>query len=227
MPRTRDKVDELAMEVSEQLDQQPTLADLSRRSGCSPFHLQRRFSAVLGETPMQHIPRVRLERAAYLAAITEVSILRVALDVGFRSHATFTRAFRRRCRMSPVEYRTAARTAQRERLQRNAQVIGDGCRLSPVQPLVLSPARLLCSRHTGAYADVRMAPFDEEDRIWRPLVEWARSARFAHERTACVTCLDDPTVTAAPQQRLDACIPLLGSAMRGGQFAIREFRGGW
>jgi AraC family transcriptional regulator len=227
MSTARDKIDALVLEAGEHLDQHPTLADLSRRSGSSPFHLHRRFTAELGETPKQHVLRVRLERAAYLAAITEESILHIALEVGFRSHATFSRAFRRRFHMSPAGYRTAARSAQQERLHGAVSAADGGCRLSPVQALLLPPARLLGSRHRGAYADVRIAPFHDDDHLWSPLVEWARSEGVAHERTAWVMCLDNPEVTAGPQQRLDACIPLLGTPERQGPFAIREFSGGW
>jgi AraC family transcriptional regulator len=226
MPKARDAIDALVTEIGAQMDQQPTLTDLSRRSAYSPFHFHRRFTAVLGETPKQHILRVRLERAAYLAAVTEESILRIALDVGFRSHATFTRAFRRRFRTSPVEYRAAARAAQRERLQLPVSCAGDVGRLSPVKLVVLPPARLLCSRHTGPYADVRMSPFHDDDQIWNPMLDWARSEDLACERTAWVMCLDDPTVTAEPQQRLDACIPLLGASKHHARFAVREFSGG-
>lgn len=227
MPRVRETVHALVAEIDAELDEQPTLADLSHRSGCSPFHFHRSFAAVSGETPKQHILRVRLERAAYLAAITDETILRIALDVGFRSHATFTRAFRRRFGTSPVAYRTEARIAQRQRLDRDTSVNGEGYRLSTVRPVQLLPARLLSTRHTGAYADVRMAPFQEDDSLWSPLVDLARAAQVAHERTAWVICLDDPTVTAGPQQRLDACIPLLGDARPHERFTIREFSGGW
>lgn len=227
MAKARDKVEALVKELGEQPEEQPTLADLSRRTGYSPFYLHRRFTTALGETPKQHVLRVRLERAAYLTAITDERILRIALDVGFRSHATFTRAFRRRFQVSPAEYRTAARAAQRARLQRAASSMGEGCMLSRVRPIRLPPAQLLCARHVGAYADVRMAPFSDEDHLWRPLVDFARSARLAHERTAWVMCLDDPTVTEGPQQRLDACIPMLGRAPKAEPFAMRAFAGGW
>ncbi len=227
MPGARKEVDALVRELGEHTDEQPTLADLSRRTGYSPFHLHRQFTAVLGETPKQYVLRVRLERAAYLAAITNASFLSIALDVGFRSHATFTRAFRRRFARSPAEYRSAARTAQRARLARDSSVGGDGCRLSRVRAVRLAPAQLLASRHVGAYAHVRMAPFTDEDHLWRPLVEFARSMQLAHERTAWVMCLDDPTVTAGPQQRLDACIPVLGRTPQADPFALRAFAGGW
>jgi DNA gyrase inhibitor GyrI len=74
---------------------------------------------------------------------------------------------------------------------------------------------------------MRAPPFHAEDQRWRPLAEWARAERLAHERTAWVMCLDDPTVTAGPRQRLDAGIPIMGVARCQGRFTVREFAGGW
>jgi AraC family transcriptional regulator len=227
MPDSRDDIHALLSQIDEALEQQPSLAELSRRSAKSPFHFHRTFTAVVGETPKQHVLRVRLERAAYLVAITDTSILRIALDVGFRSHETFTRAFRKRFSMSPAGYRKAAREAQRERLERNASFAGDGCRLSAVEPICLPPTRLLCARHTGPYAEMRAAPFDAEDQRWRPLADWARAEHLAHERIAWVMCLDDPTVTEGPRQRLDAGIPIWSEPRQHERYSVREFLGGW
>ncbi|MES3033494.1 MAG: AraC family transcriptional regulator [Gemmatimonadota bacterium] len=227
MPASRGDIHALVMEMGEHLEHQPTLADLSRRSAMSPFHFHRAFTAVVGETPKQHVLRVRLERAAYLIAISDASILRIALDVGFRSHETFTRAFRQRFDDSPAGYRKAARIAQSARLHSNAAFAGAGCQLSAVGPFLLPPTRLLCARYTGPYAQMPVPPFHEADQRWRPLADWARAKRMAHERTAWVMCLDDPTVTDGPQQRLDAGIPVMSAASSHERFAVREFMGGW
>jgi AraC-like DNA-binding protein len=63
----------------------------------SPFHFDRVFKAVTGETLFGFIQRVRLERAAAaLLAHQGASVLEVALDHGLASAATFARAFRAR-----------------------------------------------------------------------------------------------------------------------------------
>lgn len=48
MTGTRDDFAAIVREIGEQLDQHVTLADLSRRTGCSPFHFHRSFTATAG-----------------------------------------------------------------------------------------------------------------------------------------------------------------------------------
>lgn len=87
------------------LDRELPLAELARHAGLSQFHLHRLFSAAAGETPKHYTLRLRLGRAAVLLLTTPDSILDIALSCGFQNHETFSRAFRRRFRMTPRAYR--------------------------------------------------------------------------------------------------------------------------
>jgi len=87
------------------LDADVSLDALAAHAGLSRFHLQRVFSNAVGETPLQLILRLRLGRAAVLLLTTKQSILDVALSTGFQSHEVFCRAFERRFKMTPREYR--------------------------------------------------------------------------------------------------------------------------
>jgi AraC family transcriptional regulator len=72
-----------------------SLDKLASLSNYSPFHFQRIFREVTGETPKQHAVRLRLENAAhYLVIHREKSVTEIALDSGFASGSTFARAFR-------------------------------------------------------------------------------------------------------------------------------------
>lgn len=86
-----------------------TLADLAAVGGRSPFHLQRIFSAEVGESPLQFSRRVRLQRAAAALLVTQKSVLEIALDAGFNSHEGFTRAFRAMFSQSPRPFRQQQR----------------------------------------------------------------------------------------------------------------------
>ncbi len=86
-----------------------TLADLAAADGRSPFHLQRIFSAEVGESPLQFSRRVRLQRAAAALLVTQKSVLDVALDTGFDSPEGFTRAFRAMFALSPKQFRNQQR----------------------------------------------------------------------------------------------------------------------
>ena len=83
----------------------PSLASLARSVSLSSFHFHRLFAQALGETSKQYGLRVRLARAAAALLRSRATILEIALEHGFASHETFTRAFRRRFGTSPRAYR--------------------------------------------------------------------------------------------------------------------------
>ena len=97
--------------VTVHLNGDVSLARISARSGWSPFHLHRAFRRVADETPKQFTLRLRLERAAALLAVSDATVLSIALTCGFRSHEVFTRAFRRRYGRGPAAYRRSALNA--------------------------------------------------------------------------------------------------------------------
>jgi AraC family transcriptional regulator len=101
----------LAYAVSH-LDQDVSLTALAGQAGLSPFHLQRVFTAVAGESPKQLTVRLRLERAAVMLLTTEDSVLEVALACGFQSHEVFCRTFLRRFGMTPKAYRKRGFTGE-------------------------------------------------------------------------------------------------------------------
>ena len=88
------------------------LARLAAEAGVSPFHFARQFRAVVGESPIAHLRRMRLEHAAGLlrggASVTEVAHV-----VGYADSAHFATAFRRAFGCSPSKVR---RRAQERRI---------------------------------------------------------------------------------------------------------------
>jgi AraC family transcriptional regulator len=89
-----------------------SLETLAGHSGFSPFHLHRMFLRAAGETPKAFTLRVRLSRAAALLLSGEQTVLNVALECGFHSHETFSRAFKRQFGMTPRAYRERGFTSQ-------------------------------------------------------------------------------------------------------------------
>jgi AraC family transcriptional regulator len=87
------------------LDEDVSLNVLAGQASLSPFHLQRVFAAVAGESPKQLTLRLRLERAAVMLLTTRDTVLDVALACGFQSHEVFCRMFLRRFGMTPKAYR--------------------------------------------------------------------------------------------------------------------------
>src|SRR5262245_31893321 len=114
------RVNRVIDHVRRHLAEPLTLVDLARVAAFSPFHFDRVFKAVTGETLFGFIQRVRLERAAAaLLSRHDASVLEVALDHGFASAATFARAFRARFGMSASAWRSGGSARWRRRLERN------------------------------------------------------------------------------------------------------------
>jgi len=81
--------------ILKNLNEDLSLESLARIANYSPFHFQKIFKQATGESPKQFIIRMRLETAAHsLVMHDHKSITEVAIDSGFSSPATFSRAFR-------------------------------------------------------------------------------------------------------------------------------------
>src|SRR5918998_1326567 len=71
-----------------------------------PLRDHRNFRETIGEAVKEYIRRLRIERGAYRLKISEQTILQIALDAGFKTHESFTRAFQRQFSITPSEFRT-------------------------------------------------------------------------------------------------------------------------
>jgi AraC-like DNA-binding protein len=86
-----------------------SLAALARRVHTTPFHLTRVFRWRTGSSIHDYRTRLRLAAALRRLAARETSLTRLALDLGFSSHAHFTRRFRALTGMSPSQFRALPR----------------------------------------------------------------------------------------------------------------------
>lgn len=228
MPSEEDSIQEvipLLIEVQNNLDQDFSLETLARQQGYSPFHFHRVFSSVVGETPKQHVERLRLERAAYKLAIGQGSVLEIALAVGFKNHETFSRAFKRAFDYTPRDYRQMCRTAQADRLERNRSFRGEGCLLSEVRFVTLPKMTFLAIRRHGGYKECPL-PFLKDDALWNDLIACSTENKISHSPIAFAIFYDDPTVTPNALQRLDACISIRGVGFSDGRIRCLDFPGG-
>lgn len=71
----------------------------------SPFHLQRTFNKVKGESPLNYLRRIRLTKAAKRLAETEESVQYISSSIGFPNSSYFSTIFKRHYNISPTAYR--------------------------------------------------------------------------------------------------------------------------
>jgi AraC family transcriptional regulator len=82
------------------------LAALAAESGYSYTCFIHAFRAQTGLSPDKYITRLRLSRAKRLMRDRSLTLLEIALESGFASHAPFTHALRRHFGCAPSRFRT-------------------------------------------------------------------------------------------------------------------------
>ena len=83
-----------------------TLEALARRAACSRSALAERFTAMVGQPPMQDLTRWRLLLAASRLTSSNAKVSAVAREVGYESEAAFSRAFKKLHGRPPAAWRS-------------------------------------------------------------------------------------------------------------------------
>lgn len=82
-----------------------SLATLAEQAGMSKYHFCRAFKAVMGESPVRHLIRIRIGRAKVILRTTSLTISDISSLVGFNDLGNFSRTFKRWCSHSPSRFR--------------------------------------------------------------------------------------------------------------------------
>jgi AraC family transcriptional regulator len=94
-------IDHVVTHLSEPL----RLIDVARAAKFSPFHFHRVFQALVGETLVDFVKRLRLDKAlTLLTSPRRWSLTQIALACGFSSSSDFSRCFRQRFGAAPSAF---------------------------------------------------------------------------------------------------------------------------
>jgi AraC family transcriptional regulator len=203
------------------LDETIAPADLAKAAHFSLHHFHRIFRAQVGETVMQHVRRLRIERAARRLRASDERIVVLALEAGYESHEAFTRAFVDRFGVPPSEFREtpSLRLGEWER-SRGADAAASASRPSADVTVQTFPAvRVAFMRHRGGYKGI--------DAFWRAMLAWAAPrGLLAHSSPLYGVCPDDPDVTAEEHLRFDACVAVDDDFRADDAVGVTEIPGG-
>jgi AraC family transcriptional regulator len=94
-------------QVVDVMEQEPcsSIQDLAVKVCLSPAHLQRLFKRQTGIQLGGLLAELRLQKAAELLTVSNLSIKEIAHAVGYGHHSSFVRAFQRRFAQAPRQYR--------------------------------------------------------------------------------------------------------------------------
>ena len=82
---------------------------IARAVGVSRRTLDRRFAQALGRSVHEELSAVRMQNACVLLSESQKTVAGIAAACGFRTAASFSRAFHRKTGCWPIEYRNRVR----------------------------------------------------------------------------------------------------------------------
>lgn len=115
----RERTDRVVALLRKNLVEPPSLEEIGREAGCSPFHLSRTFSAETGMTIPQYLRKLRMELAAELLQSGKYNVTEAALAVGYSSLSHFSQSFCQTMGCCPGLYPNKAPTRK--------AALGNGC----------------------------------------------------------------------------------------------------
>lgn len=195
-----------------------SLEELSAQAGVSPFHFHRIFSQYIGQTPLKHINRIRLELAANILIYNPLdSITDISYDLHFSSPTAFTRAFKQHFSLSPRELREKQNSKNRKVFEKNldytdaqTQEIASttpiattnwSITLEYVQPKTIAYIRFV---GTNTSHHEHQAKITE---VWDSLLQWAHTSIPIDAETKLIGInMDNPLFTPKGMQRFYAGI---------------------
>jgi AraC family transcriptional regulator len=241
-------LDYIDARLSEKLD----LATLAQVAHVSEWHFHRVFQALTGETPGNWVRRRRLEVAAMrLLAARRDPVLKIALEVGFKSPEVFTRAFVAHFGATPSAWRRGASKQWEARRGHELSKIRQEDRKAhqeagrawshyqdawqrpraeppesermPVEIKTLPDARVAYLRYVGPYGTSGLT------KCWQRFSAWCSARGFAHPpRVRFGIARDPPMLTAADRLRYDACV-VVGADFEpdpAEEIGVQEIQGG-
>lgn len=221
-----------------------TLAQLAEVAHFSPFHFHRLFAACMGgETLGDYLSRRRIELAAgRMLAQPRLSVLELALAVGFGSGEAFSRAFKSRFGSTPTAWRT------RMRQDRNLDQLRRKIDQAAAEPTLNTGASLF--NQEARAMNVRLVERPETavtylryegplglpvQAFWRQRVRPWLQQNDLQDRALFGISHDDPGISDPERCRYDAAAELppgflagprrLTSVLPGGRYATLPFYG--
>lgn len=222
-----------------------SLQKIAAISHFSPFHFHRIFTFMTGETPLDYIQRIRIEKAASRLFDKKGTISEISYDYGFGSPSLFSRTFRKYFGMSPSEFRQIEKPVFSKNgtyFSKNGQWIrkkwktisdkdSDFCRYNfkpekfifmeaKIEVKEMPEMQVIYCRHIG--------PFHLIGKAYEKVMKWAapRGLFIPGESKTMTVTHDDPTITEIDKVRQSASIVVYKDVKTEGEIGKMKVPGG-
>lgn len=99
------QVQKVVQAMHEDCARQWTLSTLASHSGLSRTGLAERFRKTMGNTPLNYLRMVRMQKAISVLSASERSLEQIAQEVGYQDAFSFSKVFKRTMGVAPREFR--------------------------------------------------------------------------------------------------------------------------
>lgn len=103
------QISKAIIHAEENLSSGLSVKQLAEISGLSTYQFDRRMNSVFGLNTGQWLLKLRLDKAQHLLSQSDISIAKIALEVGYADQSAFARQFRRSTGLTPGQYRRSTR----------------------------------------------------------------------------------------------------------------------
>lgn len=103
--RNNKMIHDLHVYIEEHLNGDLSLSRLGEVTSYNPAYLSALYKKITGYSLIDHINRIRIEKAKSLLKENNARVRQVALACGFESQQYFNKLFKQQCNMTPNEYR--------------------------------------------------------------------------------------------------------------------------
>lgn len=218
------------LHIQSHLDDALSLESLAELTFFSTVHFHRIFKGMVGETVIEHIRRIRLERSALRLVCEQSTVTEASFDAGYETVESFSRAFRKMFGCPPSKYREQHIANMMERLPGTIHYLPEDARngldiklfgglTMEVRIETIEPTGVIFVRHIG--------PYEQCEKAWDTLCEWACPKGLCQSNSKFIgICYDDPQVTPEDKIRYDACISVDDDIKTEGEIGAQTIAGG-
>lgn len=160
----QERVNEVLFLIHQDIQQNYKVEVLASHVAMSPFHFNRIFKEIVGESVHEYSKRVKLEHAANALIFNpEATITHILQEVGFSSNASFTQAFKDAFGVTPTKWREVD--------QANIRQDFSFAKMPLHVKMMVQPAKEVAYiRHKGYDRSIKIA--------WQKLHVWAMTNHF-------------------------------------------------
>jgi AraC family transcriptional regulator len=192
---------------------------LAKIAGFSPYHFHRIFTAIMGESIICYLRRIRLEKAAVLLNTKKnLSILDIALECGFSGAAVFDRRFKSYFGQSPSEFKAAGFFNNKTH-----SVKGFTTSLKNCPDICIKDIEGTYVLFVKCYTGYNKMIFKAFETLWKYA---GQNGLTTPETWAIGIPYDSPMFTKENKCRFDACITISAPVETTGEIGCKYIEGG-